>query len=59
MAHNIVQARVDALRRLARRRAAGPLERAVAKSSPEDVAQAIKHLTLADTRFMMQHVSAE
>ncbi|MFT5586288.1 MAG: magnesium transporter [Cognaticolwellia sp.] len=59
MAQNIVQARVDALRRLARRRAAGPLERAVAKSSPEDVAQAIKHLTLADTLFMMKHVPAE
>lgn len=59
MAENLVHARVDALRRLARRRAAGPLERAISKSSPEDIAHAIKHLTLADTRFIMQHVNAE
>lgn len=59
MADNLVHARVDALRRLARRRAAGPLRRAVGKSSPEDVAQAIAHLTFADTRFVMETVPIE
>ncbi|MED5370558.1 MAG: magnesium transporter [Myxococcota bacterium] len=57
MAENPVQARVGALRRLARRRAAGPLERALQKSNSETISRAVTHLTWADTRFIMEFVS--
>ena len=49
----LVHARVAAIRRLARRRAAAPLTRAVAKSSAEDVAQAFTHLTGPDGLFVL------
>ena len=56
MAENIVHARVGAIRRLARRRATGPLERAIAKSSAEDIAQAMSSLTRGDTRYVFDHL---
>ncbi|MCB9762883.1 MAG: magnesium transporter [Alphaproteobacteria bacterium] len=56
---NLVQARVDAIRRLTRRRAATRLERALAKSSPEDIAQAATHLTNQDTLFLFGHVDTD
>ena len=59
MAENLVHARVDAIRRLARRRAAGPLQRAVAKSSAEDIAEAMSSLTRGDTRFVFELLPAE
>lgn len=52
MAENIVHARVDAIRRLARRRATGPLQRALVKSSASDVAEAMSSLTRGDTRYV-------
>ena len=54
MAENLVQARVDAIRRLARRRAAGPLSRSLAKCSPADVAEAAAHLTRPETLFLFE-----
>lgn len=59
MGQNLVQARVDAIRRLTRRRAAPPLRRALAKSSPEDVGQAVGHLTWVDTRYLFEQLPME
>lgn len=56
MADNLVHARVDAIRRLARRRAMGPLQRALAKSSAEDIAEAMSSLTRGDTRLVFDHL---
>ncbi len=57
MAENLVQARVDALRRLARRRVATPLHKAVGKCSAADVAEAATHLTRTETLFLVEQVS--
>ena len=59
MADTFVHARVEAIRRLARRRAAGPLKRALGKSSPEDIAEAVGHLTSADTRFVFGQLDGD
>ena len=56
MAENLVQVRVDAIRRLTRRRAAGPLGRAIAKSPIEDVAEAVAHLTRGETLFLVDQI---
>ncbi len=56
MAENLVQARVEALRRLARRRAAAPLSRALEKSSPGDIGEAVTHLTKEQTLFLFDHL---
>ncbi len=57
MAENLVQARVDALRRLTRRRATKPLQRAVEKCSSADVAEAVTHLTRPETLFLVDQLS--
>jgi magnesium transporter len=59
MAETLVHARVEAIRRLARRRAAGALQRALRKSSPEDIAEAVCHLTSANTRFVFAHLQGD
>lgn len=56
MAENLVHARVEAIRRLARRKATIPLEKALRKSSAEDIAEAITHLTRTETRFLMSRI---
>ncbi|HJN75226.1 MAG TPA: magnesium transporter [Myxococcota bacterium] len=56
MAENLVHARVEAIRRLTRRKATRPLERALQKSSADDIAEAITHLTRSETRFLMVHI---
>lgn len=53
MADNLVQARVEAIRRLARRKATKPLVKALTKSSPQDISEAIAHLTRSDTAFVV------
>jgi len=57
MAENLVQARVDALRRLTRRRATKPLKKAVDKCSSADVAEAVAHLTRPETLFLFDRLS--
>ncbi|MCP4807631.1 MAG: magnesium transporter [Proteobacteria bacterium] len=59
MADNLVQARVEAIRRLARRQATRPLIKALIKSSPQDIAEAITHLTRSDTSFVVVHIPDE
>jgi magnesium transporter len=54
-----MEARVEVIRRLARRGAAGPLARAVAKSRSVDIAAAIAHLAPAEQRLVMTHIAAE
>ncbi len=56
MAESVLQRRVDAIRRLARRGAAGPLARVVATTRPEDLAAAMDHLALADKRLVFAQV---
>jgi magnesium transporter len=57
MAENLVQVRVDALRRLTRRRATKPLKKAVEKCSSADVAEAVAHLTRPETLFLFDQLS--
>jgi len=59
MAKNLVQARVEAIRRLVRRRSARPLSRALEKSGPGDIAEAIAHLTQEQTLFLFSHLEDE
>jgi len=59
MAENLAQVRVDAIRRLTRRKAAGPLGRALSKSPAEDVAQAVAHMTRGETLFLLEQVVDE
>ncbi len=59
MAENFVHARLDAIRRLARRRATGPLTRVLLKSSAEDIAQAMRSLTRGDTRYVFDQLPME
>ena len=56
MAENLVHARVEAIRRLARRKATTPLEKALRKSSADDIAEAMTHLTRSETRFLMSRI---
>lgn len=51
----MVDARVDVIRRLARRNAAAPLQRALGKSRAVDIASAIQHLAPAEQRMVLQH----
>ena len=51
---NVVHLRVDAIRRLTRRRATAPLTKTLATSSAEDVAEALTHLTRPDSVFLFQ-----
>lgn len=54
---NLVRARVDAIRRLVRRKAAQPLARALAKSSAADIAEAASHLTREETLYLTRYVN--
>ena len=56
MAKELVQARVEAIRRLVRRRMARPLARALEKSSPRDIVDACAHLTTEQFLFLMEHI---
>ena len=53
----MAEARVEAIRRLARRGATAPLARALAKSRPVDIASAIGHLVPAQQRMVLQQVT--
>ena len=53
---NLVKARVDAVRRLTRRRVSKPLERVLEKASSEDIASALGQLTLDEMRFLIEHL---
>ncbi|MCB9744946.1 MAG: magnesium transporter [Alphaproteobacteria bacterium] len=53
----LVHAKADAIRRLTRRRAGAALGRALSKSSAEDIAEAITHLTSTDTQFLVDKLS--
>ena len=59
MSETLLQARVEAIRRLTRRGAAGPLSRVLEKSRIEDVAAALSHLTPAEQRRLFRQVSDE
>ena len=52
----MAEARVEAIRRLARRGATSPLARALAKSRPVDIAAAIGNLAPAQQRMILQHM---
>ncbi len=52
----MADARVEVLRRLARRGAIGPLKRALSKSRSVDIASAIGHLAPAEQRMVLAHV---
>ncbi len=52
MADTLLRRRVEAIRRLARRGAAGPLSRVLEKSRSEDVAAAIPNLAPAEQRLV-------
>lgn len=51
-----VQRLVEAMRRLARREAISSLRRTVEKSRPEDIADAVSHLTPAEQRLVFSQV---
>ncbi len=51
-----VQKLVEAIRRLARREAIAALRRTVEKSRPEDIADAVSHLTPAEQRLVFSQV---
>ena len=53
---NLVQTRVDAIRRLVRRKATQPLTRALTKSSAADIAEALAHLTRNECLFLAKHL---
>jgi magnesium transporter len=53
---NLVQTRVDAIRRLVRRKATQPLTRALTKSSAADIAEALAHLTRNECLFLAKHM---
>ena len=57
MSETLLQARVEAIRRLTRRGAAGPLSRVLEKSRIEDVAAALTHLTPAEQRRLFRQVT--
>ena len=53
----MVDARVEVIRRLARRSAEAPLRRALTKSRSVDIASAIQHLAPAEQRLVMNQVA--
>ena len=53
----MVDARVEVIRRLARRSAEAPLRRALTKSRSVDIASAIRHLAPAEQRLVMNQVA--
>ena len=53
----MVDARVEVIRRLARRSAEAPLRRALTKSRSVDIASAIRHLAPAEQRLVMSQVA--
>jgi len=53
----MAEARVEAIRRLARRGATAPLTRALKKSRPVDIAAAIGHLAPTEQRTVLLHVA--
>jgi len=59
VADSTVQARVEALRRLTRRRVAKPLARALSKSSVEDMVVALAHLTREEALFLFDHLEED
>lgn len=52
----MAEARVEVVRRLARRGAVGPLRRTLAKSRPADIASAISHLAPAELRLVVEQL---
>ena len=52
----MAEARVEAIRRLARRGATAPLRRALNKSRPVDIASAIGHLAPTEQRAVLLHI---
>ena len=59
MADTLLRRRVEAIRRLARRGATGPLARVLEKSRSEDVAAAIPNLVPAEQRMVFSLVQDE
>jgi len=57
VAKELVQARVEAIRRLVRRRMARPLARAIQKSSAGDIVDACAHLTTEQCLFLMDQIA--
>ncbi|MDP6932254.1 MAG: magnesium transporter [Myxococcota bacterium] len=54
---DLLQTRVEAIRRLARRRAHAALQRALEKSHAEDIAAAMSHLAPGEQRFLMSEIA--
>lgn len=56
MAGSPLQSRVEAIRRLTRKSAGPALRRALGKSRPEDIAEALSHLAPAEQRLLIGHI---
>ncbi len=56
MAGSPLQSRVEAIRRLTRRSAGPALRRALGKSRPEDIAEALSHLAPAEQRLLLGNI---
>ena len=56
MPTTLLQTRVEAIRRLARRGAGSSLRRSLEKSRPEDIAAAMAHLAPAEQRLIMSQI---
>jgi Mg/Co/Ni transporter MgtE len=56
MSENLLRTRVEAIRRLARRRAGRPLVNVLQKTRGEDVAATMPHLAPAEQRFVFEHI---
>ncbi len=56
MPENLLRTRVEAIRRLARRRAGRPLLNVLQKTRGEDVAATMPHLAPAEQRFVFEHI---
>ena len=59
MPENLLRTRVEAIRRLARRRAGRPLVNVLQKTRGEDVAATMPHLAPAEQRFVFEHIVDE
>jgi magnesium transporter len=59
MAESVLSKRVDAIRRLARRGAVGPLAKVVASSRAEDLAAALDHLARGEQRTVFAQIKAD
>ncbi len=57
MPENLLRTRVEAIRRLARRRAVRPLVKVLQKTRGEDVAASMPHLAPAEQRFVFEHIT--